>query len=594
MKKWNWKMVVMTTFGSVVLLMGVVALSYMLFSSAINAKIRDAITQYVRTRVSTGVTVASGGMVEVELGEIDYAYYIGTLNVRDIRIRYRDTAEVVGRLVDIDIPHIRTTGVFPWDVLWGNGLSIGSITITDPQVRHQVWGGTDADTVVAVDTALVSLPRIPNIDSILHMIIVRLLPDYAQPFHISAIDVTGISFTNTDVDPGAMFTGVMTDLSVRLRNVSIDSLKPAQRPIDRFELTLGTWARNYADNRSVLVAGLHILISPADSMLSVDSVLYHSPTAYTYQASDVVFSYRTQEITIRHFELGPSQNDVDYFATKKFNNDRFRIQGTRLRLAEIDFPALSARTALHVKTVDLAKLDFDIASNKRLRSDPATDHPLMPNEIVSKIPFDLSIDTIRVDSATILYGERWKHSVKPAELWWSGVKMMAVNLRNTPDQDERPFNVWARGVFVGQAMMEASFTIPLTSKVYMLSAKGSLGTMNIMRLNSFLPIADNLHISNGVARASSFDFTIRGRKCVGVVEPHFTGLEFKIVDKKTKKTGLFDGIASILGNWLVVKNDNDGDGYAPGKIRYTLPKDAAIMQTIWFPIRSGIKKAAGL
>lgn len=587
-------MVVMTSFGSIVLLAGVVALSYMLFSSAINARIRDAITQYVRTRISSGVSVASDGKVEVELGEIDYAYYIGTLEVHDIRIRYRDTTTADGRLVDIDIPLIRTTGVFPWEVLWGNGLSIGSVTITDPLVRHQVWGGIAADTVVPQDTALVSLPRIPNVDSILHVVLVQLLPTYTQPLHINSIDVTGISFTNTDVDPGAMFNGEMTGLSVRLRNVSIDSLKPTQRPIDHFELSLETWKRSYADDRTVLVAGLHILISPTDSMLSVDSVAYHAPSAYTYQASDVVFSFRTQEITIRHFELGPSQNDVEYFATKKFNNDRFRIKGTQLRLAEIDFAALTSRTALHVKTVDLAKLELDIASNKRLRSDPATDRPLMPNEIVAAIPFGLSVDTIRVDSATILYGERWKHSVKPAELWWSGVRMMAVNLRNTPDQVERPFNVWATGVFVGQAMMEASFTIPLTSKVYVLSAKGSLGSMNITRLNSFLPIADNLFVSSGVAKSSSFALTIRGRKCVGIVEPHFTGLEFKIVNEKTKKTGFFDGIASFIANWFVVKNDNDGDGYAPGRIRYTIPKDASIMQTVWFPIRSGIKTAAGL
>ncbi|HLP29631.1 MAG TPA: hypothetical protein VK147_13415 [Candidatus Didemnitutus sp.] len=594
MKKWNWKKIIAISVGSFVLVVGIVAITYVLFSGAINESIRTAITQYVRTRITTGASNASQGKVEIELGKIDFAYYMGALDVHNIRIRYRDTSTRIGRLVDIDMPIVRVRGIFPWDILWGGGLSLSSVTITDPQVRYQVWGGSGVDTVVVTDTALVTLPHIPNVDSILHTLMVQALPTYAQPFHISAIDVVGLSFTNTDVDPDAMFTGEMTGLTVKLRNVSIDSLKPAQRPIDRFELSLEKWVRNYADDRSVLVTGLHILVSPTDSMLSVDSVAYHSPIAYTYQASDVVFSYRTKEITIRQFNLGPSQNDVEYFATKKYNNDRFRIKGTQLRLGAIDFAALTARTALHVKTVDLAKFDLDIASNKRLRSDPATEHPLMPNEIMATIPFSLSIDTIRVDSATILYGERWKHSVKPAELWWSGVKMMAVHLTNTPDQMERPFNVWARGVFVGQAMMEASFTIPLTSKVYTLTAKGALGKMNITHLNSFLPIADNLHISSGVARASSFAFTIRGRKCVGVVEPHFTNLQFNIVNKKTKKTGFFDGIASFLANWLVIKNDNDGDGYAPGKIRYTIPKDAAIMQTVWFPIRSGIKSAAGL
>ena len=67
------------------------------------------------------------------------------------------------------------------------------------------------------------------------------------------------------------------------------------------------------------------------------------------------------------------------------------------------------------------------------------------------------------------------------------------------------------------------------------------------------------------------------------------------MDKKTKESsGIFNSIISFVANWIVIKNDNDGEDYKDGVIRYTLPRDAAIMQTIWFPIREGLGKAAGI
>ncbi len=566
----------------------------MIFSDSINESIRSSISQYVRSRVVTGASSATEGKLEVSLGEINYAYYIGSLEVRDVSIRFRDTSDTSGRLIDVDIPRVTVTRLFPWDILLGKGLALGTITLEQPNIRHQKWGGMKADSVVVPDTAIVRLPRIPNVDSLLHKLFVRVLPTYAQPLSIKSINVNDAKFTDADVDEDQLYSSVMYGLTVTVGEIFVDSARPDRRPIGRLEVSLDKWKRQYADDRTIYLRGLHIAVNAKDSSLSVDSIAYVQPKSYTYAGTGVVFSYRTKEMIFGYFTLGPTREDVEHFAAQKFNTDRFRIRGDSVHLRDIDFGALADRTALHVRKIDISSLSLDIASNKRLGSDPKAGVPKMPNQLISSIPFILSVDSISVQSAKILYGERWAHSVKPAELSWSGVRVLATNLRNTADQIEKPFSIWAKGTFVGQSDMEARFTIPLTAPVYTLKATGSLGRLDMTVLNSFLPIADNVRIKSGVSNSARFSFSIRGRSCVGVVEPHYMDLNLALVDGRTKETGFLKGLFSFISNWLVVKNDNDGKDYAPGPISYTLPKDAAIMQTIWFPIRSGIKKAAGL
>ncbi|MBC8124758.1 MAG: hypothetical protein H7X70_03410 [Candidatus Kapabacteria bacterium] len=593
-KHWPWKNILLISLGIVGFFVAVIMISYMVFSDSINESIRSSIAEYVRTRVVTGASSATKGKLEVDLGEINYTYYIGSLEVRDVKIRFRDTSDTAGRLVDVDVPRLTVTRLFAWDILLGKGLAVGTITLENPNVRHQKWGGLEVDTVLVPDTALVQLPHIPNVDSLLHRLLVDLLPNYAQPLVIKNINVFGATFTDTDVDVGQLYSSVMYGLTVKVGNINVDSARPDKRPIGWMEVTLDKWKRHYVDDRTIYLRKLSITVNEKDSSLSVDSIAFIQPNSYTFAGTGIVFSYRTRELIFGYFTLGPTREDAEHFAAQKFKTDRFRIRGDSVHLRDIDFGALTDRTALHVRKIDMASLSLDILSNKRLGSNPKAGKPKMPNELISSIPFILHVDSISVFSAKILYGERWAHSAKPAELSWSGVRILALNLSNTADQIEKPFSLWAKGTFVGQSEMEARFVIPLTAPVYTLKATGSLGRLDMTVLNSFLPIADNVRIKSGVTSSARFSFSIKGRSCIGVVEPHYMNLNLALVDGRTKETGFLKGLFSFIANWLVIKNDNDGKDYAAGPINFTLPKDAAIMQTIWFPIRSGIKKAAGL
>jgi hypothetical protein len=122
-----------------------------------------------------------------------------------------------------------------------------------------------------------------------------------------------------------------------------------------------------------------------------------------------------------------------------------------------------------------------------------------------------------------------------------------------------------------------------------------LGALDVTQLNSFLPVAENIRIRSGKATSAAFSFVVRGRTCTGTVRPRYTGLKIDKLDAKTKESGgILNSLISFVANTFVLRSNNDGESYRDGTIAYTLPSDAAIMQTIWFPVRAGLGNAAGL
>lgn len=587
MKKQFWKRWLAIVVVALAIVVAVGFGVYGMFSDRIDKNIHAAIVEYIQSRVAS--------VAHIELGDVNYAFYTGSLSVSRIHIAYRDSTTTLGQTVTVDIPLVSVSGLYPWDVLNGGGLSLGTITVDHPNIVRHAWGHSE-DTVDAekTDTSSVRLPRLPNVDSLMRQVFVGLVPSYVQPLTINGVAVDDAHFSNIDDDPAALYNGEIRGLAISVGKITVDASKPTVKPIASIELTIASWMRKYADSRSIHTRGLHIVVSDKDSSLVVDSIDLHLPLEYTYSATSIRFAYRTRELSIGSFALGPSQKDDDYFAGQKFNNDRFRVKGSSVLLHEIDFKALLARTALHVQAIRVGTLELDILSNRRLRSDPKSGPQKMLNQVAQALPFRLEVDTLDVKGTSIHYGERWAHSAVPATLSWKGVSAKATGLKNFNDGGS-PFTISASGRFQNQATMEATFVIPLTSSSYVLDARGSLGKTDVTSLNTFLPIAENIRIRSGTASSASFDFKVRGRSCTGKVSPRFTNLNIDLVNKETKKSGgIFNVFVSFVANWLAIKNDNDGEDYEDGVINYTLPADAAFMQTIWFPVRAGLTKAAGM
>ena len=572
--------------------------AYLFFAESVQRSIRDSVIQYVRTQAQTAVA-DTNRQLAIDIGNIDYTYLTGILEISGIGLHYSDTSRGYERSLRLSVPSVKVSGLTLWDLADGNGISIGTITIDQPQlVIKGLSGDTQDSNAIASaaesDTAMVQLPRIPNIDSILHDAFANAFPAFVQPLHIDRVEVLNLGVQAKDDNPTTLFGGDLSGASVSFGPVQvIPGERPERRPFGDLAIDIDSWQRDYTSGKAVRTYGFRVRVNDNDSSLTIDSLRLRSPLAYEYAVKHARFSYRSKELGLGWFSIAPSLSDAAFFARQHYRGDRFRIAGGPITLRDIDFDALARREALHVSVLDVQSLQFNLITNVALPKNPRSPRPKMLNEIAQSIPFTLAIDTVRVSKGSIVYGERWPRSSTPATLRWDNLSILATECKNRTENSGNPLQISVKGLFMKHAPLQATFTIPLMSPTYQMRASGTVGRFDATTLNSFLPISDDMKIRSGISSKTTFSFAITGRRCKGVMNLYYTNLKVDKVNATTKKEGnIFDAVISLVANWFVLRSHNDGSSFQQGPINYEIPAGSSFMETIWLPIRAGLLTSA--
>lgn len=570
-------------------------IAYLLLNDEVQETIERSVAAYLKDKVEHDMHDIDS-TISVEIGALRYGFFTQHLEIDSITILDLDGDTVTGRMMHIVIPNVTCTGVAWWDVLFGDGLSLGTITIDSPVVTHvnrtlEIGKKTSAHDD---DTTRFRLPSLPNVDSVVQVLMIRHLPLKVRPLHIEGVHISDATFYNRGRDSLSPYDGTFTGISLDVEDISMGTV--GDRPIGHFMLEVDSIQRVYADGRFIRAQGMRFDIGERDTSFVVDTVSYDSPVGNRYYADGVRFSYPGRSIAIDSFRLRPGKNDADFFTERKVRADRFEIAGSHLRFVDIDIPALSRGEQLHVRKIAVGQLDLDILSNKVPPPTRQEKPPLMPYQLMRSVPFSMNVDTIQLKRASITYSEKHPNSSRYATLFWSGVRATISGISNDPARQRRqPVVIDASGQFMNRARMWLTCTMPMNVERHELDAVGGMHGMDATVLASFLTIAENIGLQSGRTGEARFKYSVRGRTSRGTVDVEYQDLKLQMVDKKTKKSGgLFNKVVSWLANWLVVKNDNvPGDRYKTGVIDYTLPRDAAIMQTVWFPLRDGLGDVIG-
>jgi len=483
-------------------------------------------------------------------------------------------------------------------VLNGDGLSLGTISVVRPVFTINIVDSTgrQTDELAPTDTSIVRLPKIPNVDSLLNVLAAGALPADIAPLSIDAVVIDdGVSNTRQENDT-AWMRGTIEGFDVAIRDISLGTGDAVDAHVlNDITISVRRWHRQYSDGRNILLEGGLVRISDDDSLMSVSDVRLNTAERGEYIAKGVMFSFANHRLTIDSTSIGTTVPDKEWLASLKHPADRFRIAAEDIAMEDIDLDALTRGTALTVKKLSVGTLMIDVFSNKRGTPPRIKPRQLMPHQIVREIPFTVGIDSLVVGNTSIRYAEQQPKSPTPGVLTWSNVGVTITGLSSDPVvQARQPLKIQATGRFLDQAQMAATFTFPLNVTVYEMHGEGSLQRLDIRKLNSFLPSIEGIRITSGTADGATFRFDVRGRAARGVVDPVYRELDIELVDKKTKKGNWLTGDLSFVASWLVVKNDNPrGEDHEVGKIAYTLPPNAALMETIWFPIRAGLGDVAG-
>jgi hypothetical protein len=243
------------------------------------------------------------------------------------------------------------------------------------------------------------------------------------------------------------------------------------------------------------------------------------------------------------------------------------------------------------ESVHLYQPSFEALVNHDKPAKPFVKRPLMVHEALAAIPFPLQIGLLHLINGHLAYAERVVAGAAPGVLTFSAVSISVAGIANRAEPPATIF-LLAQGDLMEAATLRVLMSIPVAPPNFSLRYSGSLGAMDLTRLDAFLDIAEHTRIKSGYTQEAAFEIDVTDGQAQGRVQGTYRNLQIAILNKQTDSSkGLRNRMESFLANEFRIRRAN-----APGtlretkegKVNYSRRPQDKLMQFVWFALRNGI------
>ena len=297
------------------------------------------------------------------------------------------------------------------------------------------------------------------------------------------------------------------------------------------------------------------------------------------------------ELLAEKIDLSPLIGDEEIFTASAFRTTLFRVSVPECRVLGLAYGELLAGKSYRARSVHFPGLSFDALVNRDKPVGPFVKSPLMVNEALGAIHKPLKIDSLSISNGYVKYCERVAAGADPGVLTFAAVNISVENIA-TRGKAPAAILLRAQGNLMNAGLLKVLMTIPVASPDFSLRYSGTLGAMDLTRLDAFLDIAEHLRIKSGSVQELTFEIDVSTGHARGRVRAVYKDFKVAVLDKQTgAEKGLDNRFASFLMNVFKIRNSktrNASGAMGEGKVNYTRKPDDGFMQFVWFALRSGV------
>jgi hypothetical protein len=289
-------------------------------------------------------------------------------------------------------------------------------------------------------------------------------------------------------------------------------------------------------------------------------------------------------------------DDEQFFAKSQFRQTRFRFDIPQIKIMGLDCLALLQGNSYNAKSINIYDVFTDILVNMDKPYDKNSSNPQMPNEAVSSIKEIVKVDSLKITNGRLKYCERFAVRAKPGVITFNKVNVSVSGIGNSTAHPDTAV-IHGEGLFLNSGTMKLFMVIPLTSKDFSLRYSGSLSTMDVTKLNSFIEPGEHHRIKSGILQSATYNINVNSGHASGTLRVAYKDITIAILDKKTgSEKGIFNRILSFFGKIFIIRRTNmpDEKGLMKiGETKYTRNPDDYFLQFVWFALRNGVADVVG-
>ena len=335
----------------------------------------------------------------------------------------------------------------------------------------------------------------------------------------------------------------------------------------------------------------------ANSVVDAHNLVLNFPQPqYELRCELLRVSVSDSELVVDSLELHPSCDDEPFFADSKFRKTRFRLVIPHASVMGLACLEMLQGVMYRTRSAQIYDPFLDILINKDKVFAKDTASPPMPNEILSSIKGTLRVDSLSIMNGQLKYCERFAVGSKPALITLDSMHVLAEGIANHGGLGA-VMVIHAQGMFMKVGTMNMHMSIPVASPEFSYQYSGSLSSMDLSTLNSFLEPAEQMRVKEGVLQTATFAINVASGRASGAVRAVYRDLTLAAINKKTgSDKGFFDMLASSFAKSFKIRGANVPDNSGSmkiGAVNYKRKGDEYFMEFTWFALRSGVGDVVG-
>lgn len=313
---------------------------------------------------------------------------------------------------------------------------------------------------------------------------------------------------------------------------------------------------------------------------------------YRLEIGDFKFNRADGLAFIKDMALIPELPRYRFTEIKGYSIDRYELNIDKINLQGVDLDSLFI-SKIKIKTAAIEKGELSVFKDKTIPPRSAIMYKPLLSEVVRKASkFQYGVGEVLINNFDVTYIEHKEGAKEPDQVSFQNITGSIQNIA-TPGYpgfftDSLLFDVTT--LFMGVSKLEVHSRYALFDESENHRVWGSLGAIETSTINPTLIHLANMEAKSGKVNSLDFKFKINREGANGTINLDYENLDVSLLsDFDTTNTSVGKQIATFITNTFIVKSNNTGADFKPGKIDYTWNKQKSIFGYWWHSLLTGIK-----
>jgi hypothetical protein len=290
-------------------------------------------------------------------------------------------------------------------------------------------------------------------------------------------------------------------------------------------------------------------------------------------------------------DFSPMAGDEAIYIAHPTRTTRYRVFMPEFRVSGLAYGELLQGKSYRARSVHLVRPTFDAFSYHYTPGGPFKGSPHMVNGALAAIPRPVQVDSLIITDGYGTFRDRVAVGAPPGMLTFTGVNLSAAGITNRGDSSAA-IALRAKGKLMDAGVLEVLMTIPLNPRDFSLHYTGSLGAMDMTRIDAFLDVVDRIHINSGKVEKIDFAVDVTAGHALGSLHAIYRDLNISVLDRTSgTKEGVGHRVASFMANQFKFRDSNAPEKWASmkvGKVDYKRNRSDTFLQCVWLPLQGGV------